>query len=206
MTEIKICGIRRQEDIVLMNECRPEMIGFVFYPPSRRFIGFDEASVLRESLDDGIVPVGVFVDTNIGTIAEAVDRGIISAVQLHGNENNGYIDALRRKTDVPIIQAFVVKDRSDIISANNSSADYVLLDNGKGTGNTFDWSLIGEIDRPYILSGGLTPENVEDAVDKLRPFAVDVSSGVETDGYKDSDKVLKFVKAVKTLSPYRPSD
>lgn len=197
MTEIKICGIRRQEDIVLMNGCCPEMIGFVFYPPSRRFVGFDEASVLRESLDDGIVPVGVFVDTNIDTIADAVDRGIISAVQLHGNEDNRYIDVLRRKTDVPIIQAFVVKNRSDVLSADNSSADYILLDNGKGTGNTFDWSLIGEIDKPYILSGGLTPENVGDAVSRLRPFAVDVSSGVETDGYKNSDKVRRFVGAVR---------
>ena len=198
MTGIKICGIRRQEDIVLMNGCRPEMIGFVFYPPSHRFVGFDKASVLRESLDDGIVPVGVFVDTNIDTIADAVDRGIISAVQLHGNEDNRYIDALRRRTDVPIIQAFVVKNRSDVLSADNSSADYILLDNGKGTGNTFDWSLIGEIDKPYILSGGLTPENVGDAVSRLRPFAVDVSSGVETDGYKDSDKVRRFVGAVRS--------
>lgn len=197
MTEVKICGIRRQEDIVMMNECLPDMVGFVFYPPSRRYVSFEEASELRKDLDDRIVSVGVFVDSDPGAIIEAVDSGIISAIQLHGNEDEAFIDSLRDRTDATIIQAFIVKGVDDIRSANLSTADCVLLDNGKGTGNSFDWSLIDGMERDYILSGGLTPENVGRAVEMLKPFAVDVSSGVESDGCKDRHKVDAFIGNVR---------
>ena len=197
MTEVKICGIRRQEDVVMMNECLPEMVGFVFYPPSRRYVSFEEAYKLREGLDDRIRTVGVFVDSDPDTMVEAVDSGIVSAIQLHGNENEAVINGLRDRTDAEIIQAFIIRDEDDIRSANLSVADYVLLDNGKGTGNSFDWSLIDGMEREYILSGGLTPENVGEAVRMLKPFAVDVSSGVESDGCKDPYKVNAFIDNVR---------
>ncbi len=197
MTKIKLCGLTRPCDIEYVNELLPEYIGFVFAPKSRRYISPEKAEVLREHLDDRITPVGVFVDEKIEVIADLIKRKIIDIVQLHGNESEKYITGLRRVIDCPVIKAFRIESEADIVSANNSSADYVLLDSGGGTGKVFDHSLLKDIARPYFLAGGLTPENVETAVKQLKSFAVDVSSSLETDGFKDKIKMTAFVNAVR---------
>ena len=197
MTKIKLCGLTRPCDIEYVNELLPEYIGFVFAPKSRRYISPEKAEVLREHLDDRITPVGVFVDEKIEVIADLIKRKIIDIVQLHGNESEKYITGLRRVIDCSVIKAFRIESEADIVSANNSSADYVLLDSGGGTGKVFDHSLLKDIARPYFLAGGLTPENVETAVKQLKSFAVDVSSSLETDGFKDKIKMTAFVNAVR---------
>lgn len=197
MTKIKLCGLTRPCDIEYVNELLPEYIGFVFEPKSRRYISPEKAEVLREHLDDRITPVGVFVDEKIEIIADLIKRKIIDIVQLHGNESEQYIEDLRRVIDCPVIKAFRIESEADIVSANNSSADYVLLDSGGGTGKVFDHSLLKDIARPYFLAGGLDSENVVTAVKQLAPFAVDASSSLETDSFKDRNKMTAFVKAVR---------
>lgn len=197
MTNIKLCGIKRECDIAYANELAPEYIGFVFAKKSKRYVSPAKAEALRRNLDKGIIPVGVFVDEDIEVIEELTRRHIIDAVQLHGSEDEDYINTLRERTECAIIKAFRIEGGEDIEKANRSSADYVLLDSGGGSGETFDWSLIKEMKRDYFLAGGLTPENVEIAIAKLRPFAVDASSSLETDGYKDKEKMAAFVNAVR---------
>lgn len=196
MTLVKICGLTRPEDIDAVNSLSPNMAGFVFYSPSRRCVTRDAARELGSGLDPSIVKVGVFVDEDPLVIADLVGSGIIDAVQLHGVEDGAYIHGLRRLIDAPVIKTFLVRDRRDIEAANRSDADYVLLDAGMGSGRTFDWSLLEDMDRDYILSGGLNPENIRDAVEMLHPYGVDVSSGVETDGRKDPSKMSAFLETV----------
>lgn len=196
MTLVKICGLTRPEDIDAVNSLSPDMAGFVFYGPSRRCVTRDSARELGSGLDPSIVKVGVFVDEDPLVIADLVGSGIIDAVQLHGVEDGAYIHGLRRLVDAPVIKTFLVRNRGDIEAANRSDADYVLLDSGMGSGRTFDWSLLEDIDRDYILSGGLNPGNIHDAVEMLHPYGVDVSSGVETDGRKDPLKMSAFLETV----------
>lgn len=196
MTEIKMCGLSRPCDIEYANEIMPEYIGFVFAEKSRRYVAPEKALELRKKLDRKIIPVGVFVNSQPEFIAELVDRKIIDMIQLHGAEDDSYIESLRQLVDVPVIKAFVIKNPSDIQKAEQSAADYILLDSGLGSGKTFDHSLIN-IKRPYFLAGGLTPENVGDIVGRLAPFAVDASSSLETDGYKDINKMRAFANALR---------
>lgn len=197
MTKIKLCGMKRSCDIEYVNELAPEYIGFVFAKNSKRYIAPENAEVLRKQLNKEIIPVGVFVDEKIEVIADLINRHIIEAVQLHGNEGEDYINALRKLTKCTIIKAFRIESREVIMAANHSSADYVLLDSGGGSGATFDWSLIREIKRPYFLAGGLTPGNVKVAIAEFQPFAVDASSSLETGGFKDKRKMTVFVNAVR---------
>lgn len=197
MTKIKLCGLKRLCDIDYVNELVPEYIGFVFAKDSKRYVLPEKAETLRKKLKKEIVPVGVFVDEKIELIADLVARNIIEIVQLHGNESEDYIYELRKMTNCTIIKAFHIKSSKDIIAANESSADYVMLDSGGGSGEAFDWSLIQEIRRPYFLAGGLTYDNVERAIAKLHPFAVDASSSLERDGFKDKEKMTAFVNAVR---------
>lgn len=199
MTKIKLCGLRRECDIMYVNELLPDYIGFIFAEKSKRFVSVKEAEKLGKKLDERIIPVGVFVDAPIDFIASIVDREIIRAVQLHGKEDNQYIKELRKKVDCTILKAFRIDSESDVKAAAESLADYVLLDSGAGTGETFDWSLINNIKRDYFLAGGLTPENVTEAIKTLHPFGVDASSSLEKDGYKDKDKMEAFVKAVLSV-------
>lgn len=198
MTQVKICGMRRQEDIRHANRLRPEMIGFVFWKPSKRYVSPDEAAKLRSILDDGITPVGVFVDEDPKVVADIATNGTIDMIQLHGAEDEEYIHGLRKLTDAPIIRTFCVRSEEDLVKASGSSADMVLLDNGKGTGQTFDWTLMKDLGRDFILSGGLSESNVGDAVRRFHPFAVDVSSAMETDGFKDRSKMERFIDAVRS--------
>ena len=200
MAKIKLCGLSRLCDIKAANELMPEYIGFVFAEKSRRYVSPGQAAKLKEQLDKDIKSVGVFVNAKPEFIVDLLGSGTIDIVQLHDGESEEYINRLRQFTDKPIIKAFSVNGERDIEEANASGADYVLLDSGKGgTGTVFDWDLIRKMNRPYFLAGGLKVSNVGDAVKKLRPYAVDVSSGIETDGYKDRSKMEMFVKEVRII-------
>lgn len=197
MTYIKMCGLSRECDIQAVNEIKPEYIGFVFFRKSKRYISPEKAIELKKMLDENINAVGVFVDESIENVAELLEKGVIDTAQFHGNETEEYIFSLRKLTKKPVIQAFRIRSSGDIEKAVKSSADIILLDAGMGDGNVFDWSLIRDIKRPYFLAGGLNCENIAEAVKKLKPYAVDVSSGIETDGFKDIKKMSAFAKAVR---------
>lgn len=200
MAKIKLCGLSKLCDIKAANELMPEYIGFIFAEKSRRYVSPEQAAKLKEQLSKDIKSVGVFVNAKPEYIVDLLGSGMIDIAQLHGGESEEYINRLRQFTDKPIIKAFSVDGERDIEEANASGADYVLLDSGKGgTGTVFDWDLIRKMNRPYFLAGGLTVSNVGNAVEKLRPYAVDVSSGIETDGYKDRNKMEMFVKAVRII-------
>lgn len=197
MTKIKLCGLSRPCDIEAANELKPEYIGFVFAPKSRRYVTPDEARRLKAMLSPDIRAVGVFVNEPLEAVAEMAEQSIIDIVQLHGDEDEAYIAKLRELTHRPIIRAFRISAGGDIENARHCTADYILLDSGAGTGTAFDWRLLQNIERPYFLAGGLGTGNVGSAVEALRPFAVDVSSGIETDGVKDRTKMAAFVAAVR---------
>lgn len=197
MTRIKFCGLTRAEDIKAANELKPDYIGFVFWAKSKRAVTREQAASLKAELDPSIKAVGVFVDEDIDTVIALLRDDIIDIAQLHGHEDDTYIDDLKKASCKEVIKAFKVRSEDDLARAENSHADHVLLDAGMGDGVTFDWSLLGKISRPYFLAGGLYPENVSDAVRTLHPFAVDVSSGIETDGRKDMVKMAAFTAAVR---------
>lgn len=197
MTKIKLCGLSRPCDIQTANELMPEYIGFVFAPKSKRYIDPQQAAQLKELLSPDIRAVGVFVDETPDTVAALLNNGIIDIAQLHGSEDEAYIQRLRQRTDQPIIKAFQIKSRHDLAKATACTADHILLDSGAGTGKVFDWSVLRDVKRPYFLAGGLSPDNVGDAVRLLHPYAVDISSGIETDGRKDEEKAAAFIAAVR---------
>ncbi len=201
MTRIKLCGLMRPEDIRTANELKPDYIGFVFAPRSRRYVTPERAAQLKELLDPETAVVGVFVNEAVETVCTLWERGVIDIAQLHGSEDEDYIAALRERINAPIIKAFRIETGEDVAAAERSPADHILLDAGSGgTGTVFDWSLLRSIRRPYFLAGGLDPDNVRGAVESLHPYAVDVSSGIETGGVKDPGKMRKFVAAVRGVS------
>lgn len=199
MVKVKFCGLKRPCDIAWANELHPDYAGFVFAGTKRR-VSDETAAALRRELDPSIPAVGVFVDDELPHMASLVKKGVIQLIQLHGQEEDALVQQLQTELGVPVIKAFSIANQDDIKRALESRADYILLDQGKGgTGKAFDWSLLKEIDRPYFLAGGLTPQNAAQA-SKLRPYALDVSSGIETDGVKDRDKMTLFMT---TLGVYR---
>ena len=208
MTKIKLCGLSRPCDIRAANELLPDYIGFVFAPKSRRYVSPEKAAELKRMLDPGIRAVGVFVDEKPQVIEALVSRGVIDAVQLHGREDEDYIQDLRKRLgNTLIIQAFSIRSERDVKRAEESSADLILADSpGGGTGEVFDWTLLRKIRRPYFLAGGLNPDNAGDAVNALAPYGVDVSSGIETDGYKDREKMEKFVLTVRRADARRTEE
>ena len=162
----------------------------------------EKAAQLRRLLDPGIIPVGVFVNEDPKQVADLLKQGIIEIAQLHGQEDETYLLKLKKRTDKPLIQAFQIDGAEDVKRAEKSAADYILLDHGAGgTGETFDWSLLGHISRPYFLAGGLNPGNVKNALEMTKPYALDVSSGVETDKVKDFEKMKAFAAAVREIAP-----
>lgn len=198
MTRIKLCGLKRMEDIQKANELKPDYIGFVFAQKSKRAVTKELAKELKAKLDESIQVSGVFVNEDPDTILELLEEGIIDVAQLHGSEDETYIKKLKEKTKSPVVKAFSIESDEDIEMANRSSADYVLLDSGAGgTGTSFDWSLVAKMKRDYFLAGGLTIDNVDASIRMLHPFAVDVSSGIEADGVKDPEKMEKFVEKVR---------
>lgn len=197
LTKVKICGLSRECDIEYANRLKPDYIGYVFWQRSRRYVTREQAEALTRRLDGAITPVGVFVDEEPELVSRLANDGTIKLIQLHGHENEEYLRELKSMTDAPIIKAFKIRGDEDIEKANTFPSDYILPDNGYGTGQTFDWSFVRGIKRPFFLAGGVNADNVRDAIDKLSPYAVDISSGVETDGYKDFDKMLHFINKVR---------
>lgn len=197
MTKIKLCGLTRPEDITAANVLEPDFVGFVFAPKSRRYVTGEQAGTLRKQLSPTIQAVGVFVDEEPERVAALLEAGIIDLAQLHGREDECYLERLRALTEKPIIQAFPIKTPKDLERAQASSADNILLDSGAGTGIPFDWTLLKNFRRPYLLAGGLGPDNVAQAIGFLHPWGVDVSSGIETGGMKDFHKMAAFVAAVR---------
>lgn len=198
MTKIKICGLKSMEDISSVNRWKPDYIGFVFLKGRARYVTPAKAAEMKRALDPSIIPVGVFVNEPVSNVASLLQNETIQIAQLHGEEDEAYVRTLRKLYPCPIIKAFIIKSEKDIQNALSFPCDYLLLDNGLGTGETFDWSLIKEIDRPFFLAGGLNPENVTKAICLANPYAVDVSSGMETDGNKDPNKIQAFISSVRS--------
>ena len=197
-TKIKFCGLSRNCDIETANALSPDYVGFVFVKNSRRCVSFAQAKELKALLAPGILTVGVFVNEDPRTVAALLEAGVIDAAQLHGDEDTDYIRGLKSLTKAPLIKAFGLRSIHDLPAVERCPADLVLLDSpGGGTGRLFDWQLLEDIQRPYFLAGGLSAENVGKAIARLRPFGVDVSSGIETGGYKDREKMTAFAAAVR---------
>ena len=191
MVKIKICGLKRLEDIEIVNKYKPDYIGFVF-ADSKRKVSHELASDLKKNLNSDIISVGVFVDADSNEIIELFNSGIIDMAQLHGSESEDYIRNLKEKTNykLKIINAIEMSDKKDLLEYDNSIADYLLLDSGKGSGKTFDWSLIrDDLDKEFFLAGGIDILNVRQAIDNFNPYAIDLSSSLETDGFKDENKI-----------------
>ncbi len=197
MTKIKFCGICSESGMAYVNQLCPDYHGVVFAPRSSRQVRLEDVKDLRPFLKECITPVGVFRDQSVGFIKKVAETGIIDMVQLHGGESEDFIREVRKVTGMPVIKAFTVSTSAEAEKAAETCADYVMYDSGAGTGKTFDWSILLDIERPYFLAGGLTPDNVGEAVKLLKPFAVDTSSGIETDHRKDVIKMRAFIGAVK---------
>lgn len=200
-TKIKICGLRRREDILAVNEAKPDYCGFIVeFPRSFRSVTADRVRELVKELTPEIQPVGVFVNAPMELVRALLDDGTFALAQLHGQEDESYIRELKTYTDRPIIKAFSIKTTEDIEKALQSPADYILLDQGGGgTGKTFDWSLIPEIRRTFFLAGGIGAANLEQAIREIRPYAVDLSSSVETEKWKDPAKIRQVVDIVRRM-------
>jgi phosphoribosylanthranilate isomerase len=196
MAKIKICGLFRNEDIDYVNLARPDYVGFVF-AASRRRVTPDGAARLWGKLAEGIVPVGVFVDAPPEEIAALCARGVIEIAQLHGHEDETYIARLKELCPAPIIKAVSVKSARDIEGCPAASADYLLLDHGSGgSGERFDWKVIQSVAKPFFLAGGVRLENLAEALSH-DPYCIDVSSGAETKGVKDREKIETLVRRVR---------
>ena len=194
MKKIKICGLKRREDIEYVNKYQPDYIGFVFAGKKRK-LTYDQVVDLKKYLTSSIQVVGVFVNEDISFVEKLVKEHVIDLVQLHGQEDQKYIQALKEKVDVSIIKAIQIKNEDSF--NEHYDVDYYLYDHGTGgTGESFDWSMLKEVDKPVFLAGGINLLNVDDAL-KKNVYALDVSSGVETDGFKDEKKIKKIVRRVR---------
>ena len=197
-TRIKICGLRRKEDISYVNEVLPDFAGFIFDPSRRRYIDPETAAVLRPQLADSIRAVGVFVNAAPEEILRIAETVRLDLIQLHGNEDDTYIRNLRKQTFLPIIKAIRVRTEEDTAQAAASSADLILLDNGAGgTGTRFNWELAQKVSRNFLLAGGISAENAADAIRLCHPWGLDASSSLETEGMKDPEKIRNFMEAVR---------
>ena len=210
MVKLKICGMRRSEDIEMANRYKPDYIGFVFAESPRK-VSYDQAKELSGLLSEDIVSVGVFVNEHMKLIVDLFKDGIIEMAQLHGDEDEKYIRNLKDKSieetgkQIPVINAIEIKDGADydneLLKWRDSASDYFILDSGKGSGKTFDWSLIDKesefFKNSIFLAGGLNSENLALAIEEFNPFAVDLSSSVETEGFKDEEKIKKIIEIME---------
>ncbi len=203
--KIKICSLFRSEDIDFANKTLPDYVGFVF-AKSKRQIDRGTAADFRKRLDNSIKAVGVFVNGDIDFIAGLVSDGLIDLVQLHGDEDEEYVGRLREliPEGVEIIKAFSVSENSDVEKAERFPCNYILLDNGRGgTGKAFCWDILKDnMPQRVFLAGGVNTGNIKDAA-ALAPYCIDVSSGAETDGIKDFDKIAELVSAVRNIGKDR---
>lgn len=203
MTKVKICGLSRPADIDMVNETLPDYIGFVF-AKSKRQVSEELAEELKSRLNPLIQSVGVFVNEDIDKIICLCKKNTIDIVQLHGDEDDPYINKLKQQITNPIIKAARVKNNEDIKEAEKRNADYLLLDAYKegqygGSGDAFDWTVISQVSKPYFLAGGINTTNVIQAVTQMKPYAIDISSGVETDGVKDKNKIIEIITKVRSV-------
>lgn len=198
-TYIKICGLFRPEDILYVNGAHPDYAGFIInFKKSHRNVSPDTVISLKKLLLPDIKSVGVYVDEDISSICRLYNTGALDVIQLHGHESNTYIKELKKRIPKAVIwKAFKIRQKSDIIQCMDSNADMILLDNGYGTGHTFNWELIKNITRPYILAGGLTTELIPDAIKRLKPWGIDISTGVETNKLKDKNKIISAVASAR---------
>jgi phosphoribosylanthranilate isomerase len=210
--KIKICGLFRDADIDYANEALPDYAGFIFAAHSRRFIEPERAAKLRRKLDARIIPVGVFVREKPEEIAALYRDGIIGMAQLHGGEDAAYIAELKNICGAPLIRAFDAARLDPHTEARredlSGGADYILLDNGAGgTGQSFDWPLLAPgfalRGLPFFLAGGIGLHNIESAM-RHKPLAIDVSSGAETGGVKNREKMIELVEKVRTYKGDAP--
>ncbi|HSI66112.1 MAG TPA: phosphoribosylanthranilate isomerase, partial [Planococcus sp. (in: firmicutes)] len=198
MTKVKICGLMEEEHVHAAEGA--DAIGFVF-APSKRQISIEKAAQLAKLVPADAAKIGVFVNAGLAEIQETIKRVPLTIVQLHGDEPDSLIEAI----DVPVIQAFSIRSKEDVAKLKSSKADFVLVDAPGiefrgGAGRVFDWSLLegAEIDpERLIVAGGLTPDNVKEAIEQIHPYMVDVSSGVETNGRKDPKKIQEFIQQAK---------
>lgn len=197
--KVKICGIRRPEDVQSINQSKPDYVGFIVdFPKSHRSVSIEALQNLTSQVDSSIEKVGVFVDTPLEVIADLLNQSIIDIAQLHGKQDENDIKQLKELTPKPIWKAFSVNSNTDLREAEASSADLVLLDHESGgTGQTFDWSLIQDFNRPYLLAGGMNETTIPRALAELKPDGIDVSSGVETNKFKDPEKIERIVRMIK---------
>jgi phosphoribosylanthranilate isomerase len=197
MIKIKFCGLTRAEDIEAANRIKPDYVGFVFAEGSKRRVTYRHAVDLKNLLNDDIMAVGVFLNDDIDAVISMMNLGIIDAAQLHGDESVDYIRRIQQETGKPVIKAFRIHSEADAAAAEETIADYIILDAGTGEGKTFDWNLVEQFQKPYFLAGGLNADNVSEAIRRLHPYALDVSTGIETDGVKDTNKMAAFAQAVR---------
>jgi phosphoribosylanthranilate isomerase len=205
MTLIKICGITNSIDAVNASRLGVDMLGFVFYGKSKRYIDRKSAARIINELPDTVAKVGVFVDEDADTVRAIAREAGLDALQLHGDEQPDYCSML--KGEFKVIKAFRVKDEKDLQDVNSYDVDYYLIDTYKhslagGTGEIFDWKMLKgfEFSRPLILSGGLNAGNVARAIAEVAPYCVDVSTGVEeSHGRKSFELLNKFVKEVRRI-------
>lgn len=208
MAKLKICGLTCEADVATVNEVKPDFAGFVIEVPGRRrSVTPEQVKVLVKGLNEETLPIGVFVDAPPELPISLLRDGTLWAAQLHGNEDEDYIEKIQNMTGKPVIKAFSIKTSEDVKRALRSPGDYILLDQGAGgTGEIFDWDLVPPVKRPFFLAGGLAPENLRTAIAKLHPWAVDISSSLETDGKKDPAKIRqlsKMLKQINTLEAYK---
>lgn len=203
---VKYCGITKEEEIQHLQQLPIDYVGFVFYKKSKRYVEKEQARRLRAKLKPSIPSVGVFVEEEIPKILELLQEGIIQGVQLHGEEEEAYVLKLKQEMAKlgikPFLwQAFILKEEKDIERANASPAGLILLDGGKGEGKEAEAGLLQKIHRPYILAGGLSPENVVEKIKAFSPYGLDVSSGIEEqreDGVRKSpEKMDSFIHLVR---------
>ncbi len=209
MSKIKVCGIRRIEDIEYVNNSRPDYVGFVFAESKRR-VSVETVITLGSKLGRGIKKVGIFVNEAAESVMDTAKRCSLDVVQLHGSETPEYVENLQRmikkdlKLNVEVWKAIRVKDIRSIEQMECFKADAFVLDAFSegiygGTGKAFDWGIAIEAKKhgKVFLAGGLNLQNVQEAVKAVKPYGVDVSSGVETDGFKDRQKVREFILKVR---------
>lgn len=213
MLKLKICGLRRKEDIDIVNKYNIDYIGFVFAGSPRK-VSYEQAKELSALLREDIIPVGVFVNEHMKLIVDLYKEGIIKIAQLHGDEDEDYIKNLKAKSleqtgqEIPVINAIEINNANNYDNFNDkllewrdSVSDYFILDSGKGSGKTFDWSLLDKnsefFKNSIFLAGGLNSENLDSAIKEFNPYAVDLSSSVETDGFKDEEKIKEIVEIVE---------
>ncbi len=211
MVKVKICGIKRIEDVHYVNQYLPDYIGFVFADTKRK-VRLQTAAMLAKELDPRIKRVGVYVRQEIGLLTEALAGGTVDYLQLHGDEDAAYEEALfesllQHGINDPqerCIKAFRIRGAEDFKRIGETKCQWLLLDTYSqklpgGTGEHFNWDLIRGIDREFFLAGGINVNNIERAIKEVKPYAVDVSSSLETDGVKDKEKIREFMEKVNNV-------